>query len=171
MDYTNYGNAKLFSRLKEMLSYILYFSFSIDGVFMIVDDKVILKELAEDFIGILESCDEEKFQAIWHPQAIRFGLGNANELMTMNKEEMIKYSLTGLRNLKKQLPSSESIKFTIKEILDIKCLEGVIGSVLVKWQMNLPGSVGTHQTFIQFAKHENKWVIVNVLDKGIEEIE
>ncbi|NHJ84580.1 MAG: nuclear transport factor 2 family protein [Asgard group archaeon] len=138
---------------------------------MIVDDKVILKELTEDYINILENCDEKKFRAIFHPKAVRFGLGNTNELMTMNIEEMIKYSLSGLKNLKKQITNPESITFTIKEIVDIKCLEGVIGSVLVNWQMKLPGSIGTHQTFIQFAKHENKWLIVNVLDKGFEKSE
>ena len=51
----------------------------------IESEEIILKELIEDFIHILEIGDEKKFDDIWHPRAIRFGLGNSNELMAMNK--------------------------------------------------------------------------------------
>jgi hypothetical protein len=128
-----------------------------------------IKQLALNFIEILEQCNEEKFNEIWHPKAIRFGLGNANELMTMNKEEMIKFSLDGLRNLKNQLPNPDDVKFTVDEIINIKCIKNVIASVELKWHMVLPGSKGTHHTFIQFAKDKDKWLIINVLDKGYEE--
>ena len=138
---------------------------------MTVDEEKVLKELAEDFIHILEESDEEKFKDIWHPKAIRFGIGNSKELMTMNKEEMIKFSINGLKGLKDQLPNPEIIKFTIDEILQIRIYEGLIGSVELKWNMVLPGSKGNHHTFIQFAKDKDKWLIVNVLDRGFEEEE
>ncbi|NHJ47216.1 MAG: hypothetical protein FK733_05455 [Asgard group archaeon] len=136
-----------------------------------MDEKLKLKELTEDFISILEQCDEKKFQELWHPSAIRFGLGNANELGTMNKEEMIQYSINGLKNLKQQIPNPEEIKFRIDEIIDIKCIQDIIASVELKWQMTLPGSKGTHHTFINFAKDKDKWFIINVLDKGFESTE
>ena len=133
------------------------------------DEEKVLKKLAEDFINILEDSDEEKFKVIWHSKAIRFGIGNSNELMTMNKDEMIEFSLNGLMNLKKQIQDPEAIKFTIKEIVQVSCYQNIIGAVELKWQMVLPGSKGTHHTFIQFAKDEGKWQIVSVLDKGYEE--
>jgi hypothetical protein len=136
-----------------------------------MNEELILKELTEDFIHILEQSDEKKFQEIWHPKAVRFGLGNANELGTMNMEEMIKYSLNGLENLKQQIPNPEEIKFQIDEIIEIKCIQNVIASVELKWQMTLPGSKGTHHTFINYAKDNDKWFIVNVLDKGFENTE
>jgi hypothetical protein len=134
-----------------------------------MDEKIILKELTEDFIYILEQSDEKKFQNLWHPKAVRFGLGNSKDLGTMNKDEMIKYSINGLKNLKKQISNPEVIKFEIDEIVEIKCIQNIIASVELKWHMNLPGSKGTHHTFINFAKDKNKWYIVNILDKGFEE--
>lgn len=116
----------------------------------------------------MQECKEEKFKELWHPEARRFGIGNSMELGVMNKEEIIKFSINGLKGLKKQLPNPEIINFTIDEIIDIKCIEGVIASVELKWHMVLPGSKGTHHTFIQFAKQDGMWYIVNVLDKGYE---
>ena len=127
------------------------------------NEELVIKELVEDYIDIMEKWDEERFLALWHPDARRFGLGNDNQLHSFNKDEIIKYSITGLKTLKEQIPNPELIKFTINEIVHISISEGV------KWQMALPGSKGTHHTFIQFAKKDDKWFIVNVLDKGFEE--
>ena len=136
-----------------------------------MNEEIVLKEIVEDYINIMQECDEEKFKELWHPEARRFGMGNAKELNVMNKEEIIKFSINGLKNLKKQIPNPESIKFTIDEIVNLKVIEGVIATVEMRWHMILPGAKGTHQTFIQFAKQDEKWYIVNILDKGFEEEE
>lgn len=133
------------------------------------NEELVIKELVEDYIDIMEKCDEERFLALWHPDARRFGLGNDKQLNSFNKDEIVKYSIAGLKALKEQIPNPELIKFTIDEIVSISTSEGVIASAEIKWQMVLPGSKGTHHTFIQFAKKEDTWLIVNVLDKGYEE--
>jgi hypothetical protein len=130
--------------------------------------EIELHEITEDFIGILEKGDEEKFKDLWHPKAIRFGLGNSYELMAMDKEEMIKFSLRGIKNVRDNLQNPEEVKFVIDEIVQIKCIEGVIGLVELKWHMILPESKGLHHTFIHYAKYNRKWAIVGVLDKGYE---
>ena len=135
---------------------------------MTVNEEIMLHELVEDYIGIMQDCDEEKFKELWHPEARRFGLGNSLELGVMNKDEVIKFSINGLKNLKKQIPNPDIIKFNIDEIINIKCIKGVIASVELRWHMILPGAKGNHHTFIQFAKHEGMWYIVNVLDLGYE---
>ena len=135
---------------------------------MPTSDEIKLKELVKDFISILEKCDEEKFKAIWHEKAIRFGFGNSNELITMNKEEMLKFSINGLKKLKEQIPNPDSVKFHINKIIQVKCIEGVLGFVELKWQMKLPSSKGTHHSIIHFVKHGQSWVIANVLEKGFE---
>ncbi|NHJ32094.1 MAG: nuclear transport factor 2 family protein [Asgard group archaeon] len=131
-------------------------------------EEIMIKKLVEDYIDIQEKCDEERFLALWHPDARRFGLGNDNQLHSFSKDEIIKFTLAGLRNLKEQIPNPESIKFTITEFINISVREGVIASAEIKWQMVLPGSGGIHYTFIQFAKKDDNWLIVNVLDKGFE---
>ncbi|NHJ87025.1 MAG: nuclear transport factor 2 family protein [Asgard group archaeon] len=136
---------------------------------MSADDQDTIRELVKDYIAIMEACDEKRFLDIWHPEARRFGLGNRNELGVMNSEEIIKFSINGLRNLKNQLPNKETIKFTIDKIVDIKVIQNIIAAVELHWHMILPGSKGTHQTLIHLAKHNNKWLIVNVLDKGFED--
>ena len=135
------------------------------------NEEIELKELIEDFIHILEVGDESSFVDIWHPRAIRFGLGNTNELMAMNKEEIIKFSLKGIQGLRKQISGQELVKFQIDEIIQINVVEGLIANAELKWHMILPGSKGSHHTFIQFAKDNQKWFIVNVLDKGFEKLE
>lgn len=132
------------------------------------DEELVIKELVEDYIDIMEKCNEERFLALWHPDARRFGIGNDKQLNSFNKDEIVKYSIAGLKTLKEQIPNPELIKFTIDEIISISTSEGVIASAEIKWYMVLPGSKGTHHTFIQFAKKEDKWLIVNVLDKGFE---
>ncbi|MBK5112254.1 MAG: nuclear transport factor 2 family protein [Candidatus Heimdallarchaeota archaeon] len=131
-------------------------------------EELEIKRLVEDYIDIMEKCDEERFLALWHPDARRFGLGNDNQLHSFTQDEIVKYSIAGLKNLKEQIPNPEIIKFTVNEIVHISVSQGVIASAEVKWQMVLPGSKGVHHTFIQFAKKEDEWFIVNVLDKGFE---
>jgi hypothetical protein len=135
-----------------------------------LDEEIVIRELVEDYIDIMEKTDEKRFLELWHPDARRFGMGNANELYSFSKDEIVKYSITGLKNLKEQIPNPEVIKFTITEIVNISVSEGVIASAEIKWQMVLPDSKkGNHHTFIQFAKKNDMWLIVNVLDKGFEE--
>jgi len=133
-----------------------------------LDEEIVIRELVEDYIDIMEKSDEKRFLDLWHPDARRFGLGNDKQLNSFSKDEIVKFSLAGLRKLKEQIPNPEIIKFTITEIINISVFEGVIASAELKWQMILPGSKGNHHTFIQFAKKEGKWFIVNVLDKGFE---
>ena len=83
------------------------------------NEELVIKELVEDYIDIMEKCDEERFLALWHLDARRFGLGNDNQLHSFNKDEIIKYSITGLKTLKEQIPNPELIKFTINEIVHI----------------------------------------------------
>ncbi len=135
------------------------------------NNEIMIKELVEEYLAIMEEGNVEKFKELWHPKAIRYGLGNSKELHAFNLDEMIKFSLTGIQNLRKQLPDPSIIQFKIDEILELKCIEGVIASVELKWHMLLPGSKGIHHTFIQFAKDKKMWYIVNVLDKGFEIVE
>ncbi|NHJ03806.1 MAG: hypothetical protein EAX90_03215 [Candidatus Heimdallarchaeota archaeon] len=136
---------------------------------VVMDEEIILKEIVEDFINILEKGDVENFKNLWHPKALKFGLGNTNELMVMNKDEMIKFALEGIQGLRKQIPNQEMIRFQIDEIIRIQLIENIAASVEVKWHMILPGSKGNHHSFIQFAKDNKKWFIINILEKGFEE--
>lgn len=135
------------------------------------NEEIMIKELVEDYLAIMEVGDEEKFKNLWHPKAIKFGLGNSKELHAHDLDDLIKFSLKGIQNLRKQLPDPSIVKFKIDEIIELKCIEGCIASVEMKWNMILPGSKGIHHTFIQFAKDKNMWYIVNILDKGFEIVE
>lgn len=133
-----------------------------------LNEEIMLKEITEDYINIMQECNEEKFKGLWHPDAKMFGMGNSNQLNVMSRDDIIKSSLNGLRNLKNQIPNPEEIRFVIDEIIRIQHIDGVIANVELRWHMQLPGSLGKHHTFIQYAKYDDMWYIVNVLDRGLE---
>ncbi|MFX0181734.1 MAG: hypothetical protein ACFE95_01530 [Candidatus Hodarchaeota archaeon] len=108
----------------------------------------------------------ELFQEITHPNFIRFGLGNSNELYYMSRDEVINQSLIGLSKARETIPNFKC-SFKIKKITHLT-IHDVIASIGVEWIMMMTDSVGIHCTCFHLAKDEGKWILVNALDRGKE---
>lgn len=66
------------------------------------------------------------------------------------------------------MPDAE-IAFIIDDFLHVDVHDNVIASVELTWRMILPESEGKHRTYFHLVKIDEKWTIVNVLDRGLEE--
>lgn len=108
----------------------------------------------------------ELFQEITHPNFIRFGLGNSNELYCMSRDEVINQSLIGLSKARESIPNFKC-SFRIKKIKHLT-IHDVIASIGVEWIMVMTDSIGTHCTCFHLAKVEGTWILVNALDRGKE---
>ena len=132
------------------------------------DDRAKFRELVTTYLKIMCEGDEEKFLEIWHPDARRFSIGNSNKLHSLNLAEIVEYSLKGIRQLRKETPKSSKIQHVLDEVLHLSIHNNLVAAVEAKWHMILPGSKGLHHTYFHFARQNDKWLIVNVLDRGYE---
>lgn len=132
------------------------------------DDRVKFRELVTNYLKIMCAGDEEKFLGIWHPDARRFSVGNSDELHSFNLEEIAEYSLKGIRQLREENPKSGKIQHVLDEILHLSTYNNLVAAVEAKWHMIMPDSKGVHHTYFHLARQNDKWLIVNVLDRGYE---
>lgn len=127
-----------------------------------------IKKLIINYTKYNETSDWENFIEIWHPEARRLNVGNTNELLITPTEDIKKLSFEGLMNLRKQMPEAE-ISFITDDFSHIDVYDEVVASAELNWRMILPGSEGRHKTYFHLVKANEKWIIVNVLDRGFEE--
>ena len=132
------------------------------------DERTRFRELVTTYLNTMCVGDEGKFLEIWHPDARRFSIGNSNELNSFGLAEIVEYSLKGIKQLRKELPKSSKIQHILDEVLHLSIYNNLVAAVEVKWHMILPDSKGLHHTYFHLAKQKDKWLIVNVLDRGYE---
>ncbi len=122
--------------------------------------------LIQSYFKIMSDCDEEAFANIWHDKAQRVSIGNSNEIMVFSKDNIIEFSLRGLKNAIETIPGF----FVRNEIIEISHIEilDVIATVEVKWHMIMPENRGEHTSCFHLAIENGKWNILNLLDRGIE---
>ncbi len=128
-----------------------------------------IKKTLQDYFESLVNCDSEKFETIWHPEAKIFGIGNSKILQIDSLNEIIKHRIKGLQKAKISIPGFD-VDFIIKKIGNMY-VKDIIATVDIIWQMIMPETVGNHSTSFQLAKQNDKWLIVSVLDMGLEEEE
>lgn len=132
------------------------------------DERAKFRDLVATYLKIMCVGDEDKFLEIWHPDARRFSVGNSNELHSFNLTEIIEFSLKGIRQLRKENPQSSKIQHVLDEVLHLSIYSNLVAGVEVRWHMILPNSKGLHRTYFHLARQNDKWLIVNVLDRGYE---
>jgi hypothetical protein len=106
------------------------------------------------------------FKKISHPKLKRLAMGNSNKLYWMTRDEMINQSLKGLANARNSIPNF-ICKFKIETIKHFT-IHDVIASIAVEWEMLMTDSTGNHCTCFHLVKTEDVWLIVDILDRGIE---
>lgn len=109
----------------------------------------------------------ELFKQICHPKLSRLSLGNNNELYWMTRDEVINQSLIGLEKARKSIPNFKCT-FRIDRIKHF-IIHDLIASISIEWVMLMTESTGNHCTCFHLVKSEEKWLIVDILDRGVEE--
>ena len=97
----------------------------------------------------------------------RLSLGNNNELYLITRDEVINQSLIGLEKSRKSIPNFKCT-FKIEKIKHFM-IHDLIVSISIEWVMLMAESTGNHCTCFHLVKSEDKWLIVDILDRGVEE--
>ncbi len=126
----------------------------------------LIEELIIRYINCLQNTDGDEFEKIWYEKAVRINLGNDNEILISSKEDIIKYTINGLKQARKE---GFDVTHKFKEIKRLE-VGDVTATAEIYWQMIMPDSTGLHTNYIHFAKDGNTWMIVGILDRGIEKI-
>ena len=118
------------------------------------------------FFQGLDETNEELFKSVTHQNVRTVNIGNSNEIFVFTVEEIIEYTITGLRNAIQKNPGF----FSRREEIDIDhiTVHEIIASAEVSYKMVMPESVGYHRIYFHLAKENGKWMIVNIIDRGLE---
>lgn len=125
-----------------------------------------VKTTLERYYSSQENSNKEEFLKVWHSDARRISFGNDNEMLVSTTEDIIKYTIDGLRIAKERDPDFY-VKFQIKEIKHV-AVHDVIASAEVDWQMEMPMARGFHASFFHLAKIDDNWTIIGLTDRGME---
>lgn len=113
-----------------------------------------------------EECNPELFRSITHPQVRTVNIGNKNQIHIFSCNDIIENTIMGLHRAKKQIPGFYAkwvdINFKSIQIYD------QIASIEITYTMKMPDSHGNHSSFIHLSKENDKWLIINIIDRGFE---
>ncbi|MFQ5980839.1 MAG: nuclear transport factor 2 family protein [Candidatus Heimdallarchaeota archaeon] len=127
-----------------------------------------VRDIVLAFFDSLANCDEETFLSLWHPNARRVGLGNNNELYNFSQDEILNYTVRGLKDFLVKNPEHH-YEQNVDELFHIYVFQDLIASVGVAYHMIMPEGRGDHVSLIHLAKDEGKWLIVGQTDRGFEQ--
>ncbi|MFW9916751.1 MAG: nuclear transport factor 2 family protein [Candidatus Thorarchaeota archaeon] len=114
-----------------------------------------------------EHSNKEEFLSVWHADARRISFGNDNKMLVSTSEDIIKYTIDGLRIAKERDPDFY-VNFQVNEIKHV-AVHDVVASAEVDWKMEMPMARGFHSSFFHLAKIEDEWIIIGLTDRGVEE--
>lgn len=114
-----------------------------------------------------ENTDEDKFRGLTHPQVRTVNIGNSGEVHVFDMDQIVEYTIAGLRRAKEQIPGFFARREEI-EICHIAVQE-LIASAEVSYKMVMPESIGRHHSYLHLVKNGDQWIVVNMIDRGIEE--
>lgn len=127
-----------------------------------MNNEVRIKAALEKYYNSLETFDDEMMRQVVHPEAKMFNAGESGTFFIKTREEFIKSVIEAPRRY-----GMKPFIIKIQEFIHIAVHE-LIASAEVEWEMVMPNSVGIHHTYYHLAKIDDKWVIVNILDRGKE---
>jgi hypothetical protein len=125
-----------------------------------------IEETIQALYQSFENGDVELFKSVTHPQARTVNIGNSNQAFVFSLEEIINNTILGLRNAKEQIPGffANWVNIYIKTVQT----HDQIASAEVTYTMEMPESYGEHTSFIQLLKDGARWLIIQIIDRGLE---
>lgn len=127
------------------------------------------KEIKAVILALYNSYEQSNpslFKSIIHSQVRTINIGNNNQIHIFSADEIIENTILGLKRAKEQIPGFYAKWVNINFIS--LTIHDLIASIEITYTMKMPDSYGNHSTFIQLAKENTKWLIINIIDRGLE---
>jgi hypothetical protein len=106
-----------------------------------------------------ERFDDAQVSELLHPEARLFNVGNANQFFIRSRQEFVEGAVIAPRE------HQVEVKFDV-EIQRVDVYDDLIATAQVLNHITYSDSEGEHHSYINLAKIDGAWCIVNVLDRG-----
>ncbi|MFX0015046.1 MAG: nuclear transport factor 2 family protein [Promethearchaeota archaeon] len=122
-----------------------------------------IKKAIENLFTSLNSRNSNNLRELFHPRAIFANIGNSNDLFIRSLDEYLETTVEAIKKY------NIEVKNELKEITHLQTVDEVIASVEIKYSMFMPQSKGSHTGLLHLVNENNKWLVLNWTDRGIEE--
>lgn len=120
-----------------------------------------IKETLKSYYAYLEKFEGDQILDLWYHDGKMYNVGNANAFLIRTPQEFAHHMT--------QIGQTQDIPLKIKiDKIDHVAVHDLIASAEVHWRMILPDSVGIHRSCYHLAKMDSRWVIVSLMDRGLE---
>ncbi len=124
----------------------------------------------EEIIHFIKSyfAARAKFNGIdvrrfWYPEGKMFLVGNQGTFRIVTNEKQAEH----IQKTNEKRPELK-VDFVLDEIEQVQVHDDLIATVHVRYRMIFPEGYGQHRSFINMAKIDGTWMIVNAVDRGLE---
>ncbi len=126
-----------------------------------------VEETLNTLFQSFENADEAQFLSVTHPAVRTVNIGNDNEAHVFSVEDIRKFAILGLRNAMDKIPGfyARRVITALKHI----AVHDLIASAEVDYRMEMPDSVGIHTAYLHLLKVDGKWLVTNIIDRGLEQ--
>ena len=127
------------------------------------------KTICQNILALYQALggsDEAALRALVHPQVRTVNIGNSNEVHVFTLEQIVEFTIHGLKRAAEQMPGFYA-RWENIEIIHTH-VEDVTAAVEASYQMVMPDSTGFHHSFIHLVKQDGRWLVINIIDRGIE---
>jgi hypothetical protein len=131
-----------------------------------MSDSETIQQVILDLYRALGGSDEAAFSALVHPQVRTVNIGNSNEVHVFTLDQIVEFTINGLKRAVEQIPGFYA-RWDKIEFINVT-VQDVTAAVEVRYQMAMPDSTGFHQSFIHLVKEDGRWLVINIIDRGIE---
>ena len=117
----------------------------------------------EEFFRLQGEFDGDGILNLWHTEGMVYMVGNNNQF----RINSIKEQCAHINEVKKKVPDIR-VDFLIDSVEEVSIQDDLIATARVQWRMMMLDSYGKHRSFYNLVKIGGRWVIVNVVDRGLE---
>ena len=118
-----------------------------------------VSKVLQDYYDSCERSDDKRVSAFLHSEARMFNVGNDNEFFIRSRQEFVEGAIIAPRTHQVELA------FDV-EIERVDVVDDLIATAKVRNHVTYADSTGEHHSYVNLAKIDGQWVIVNVLDRG-----
>jgi hypothetical protein len=118
-----------------------------------------VKAVLQLYHASCERFDDAQVSELLHPEARMFNVGNDNQFFIRSRQEFVAGAVIAPRE------HQIEIKFDV-EIQRVDVYDDLIATAQVLNRITYSDSRGEHHNFINLAKIDGAWYVVNVLDRG-----
>ena len=132
-----------------------------------MNEQEAIKDCIQTLFKAFDETDEQLFRSVTHPMMRTVNIGNSNAPYIFSALEVVENTIVGLRNAMDKMPGF----FAVREDLNIQRIEvhEVIATAEISYTMRMPDSAGHHYAYLHFINLDGRWLLMQMVDRGIEE--